>query len=85
MWAAIKKLAHDCCTGIDGTTYDPARVVGYGSAAMLVSTFAFALVVHAINGQFDAQASGIGAAALLGGVAAVGGGVALKSKTEPAQ
>ncbi|MFA7347275.1 MAG: hypothetical protein WCZ86_05905 [Desulfurivibrionaceae bacterium] len=85
MWESAKKLIKDCCTGIDGTTYDPARVVGYGSAFALVTTFSFAMAIHAINGQFDAQASGIGAAALLGGVAAVAGGVALKSKTEPHQ
>lgn len=85
MWESIKKIIKDCCTGIDGTTYDPARVVGYGSAATLVIAYAFALVIRAIGGQFDAQAAGIGSAALLGGVAAVGGGVALKSKTEPTQ
>ncbi len=85
MWTWFKKLWNDCLTGIDGKTYDPARVVGYGSAATLVATYAFALVIRAIGGHFDAQAAGVGGAALLGGVAAVGGGVALKAKTEPTQ
>lgn len=71
------KIVNDCLTGIDGETYDPARV--YLSVAVLV--FLAATVIDALHGiKFEAQSFGIGFGALLAG----GGlGVSLKSHTEP--
>jgi hypothetical protein len=84
MFELLKIVVKHCATGIDGQTYDPARVVGYGSAAMVVSGFVFNGTYVAIaKGLFDAQAFGLGGAAILAGVASIGAGVAAKAKSEP--
>ena len=71
-------------TGIDGQTYDPARVIGYGSALAGISTFVFNSIWTVTHGAaFDAQAFGIGLGAVLAGVCAVGVGVGAKAHTEP--
>lgn len=71
-------------TGIDGITFDPARVIGYGSAVVGVGTFIFNAVWAVLHGAtWDAQAYGIGLGAVLAGVMAVGVGVGAKAKTEP--
>lgn len=76
----IAKIIHHCVTGIDGETYDPARI--YGMVAVLVF-FVLAIVAVIVKNQpWDAQAYGIGFGALLAGF---GLGVSLKSKTEPEQ
>lgn len=86
MFDLPKKVIKDCFTGLDGVTYDPARVFGYGGAALgMIGFIADASVVAWKHGVFDSQAYGIGYGALLAGVAAVGGGVAWKAKTEPKQ
>ena len=72
------------CTGIDGETADPARVIGYGSALAVVATYIFDsvwVVVH--SGVFDPSAFGLGSSGVLAGILAVGAGVRVKSKTEP--
>ena len=74
------KLVKDCLTGIDGESYDPARVY----LAVAVLTFlGLAIAALVVKGQpFDPQAFGFGFGALLAG----GGlGVKLKSHTEPGQ
>lgn len=86
-WQTIKVVTQHCATGIDGRTYDPARVIGYGSAVLVVLSFVFCQVYNVVINKiaFDASAAGIGAGAILAAVAAVGAGVAAKSKTEPGQ
>lgn len=73
----IKQIIHDCLTGRDGITYDPARIY----LAMAVNVFLAATIMDAMhNIKFDPQAFGIGFGALLAG----GGlGVSLKAGTEP--
>ena len=87
MWKVMKLVIHNCATGIDGQTYDPARVVGYGSSLVVVASFVFCQIYNVVVNKiaFDASAAGIGAGAILAAVAAVGAGVAAKSKTEPGQ
>ena len=84
MFAELQRMIKDCLTGIDGKTYDPARVVGYGASALGVATFLFNSVSSVIHTHtFDAQGFGIGFGALMGGISAVGAGVRWKSGTEP--
>lgn len=72
-------MVNDCLTGLDGKTYDPARVY----LAFAVVVFLGATIIDAMHSiKFDPQAFGIGFGALLAG----GGlGVSIKSKTEPGQ
>ena len=80
MKAVIKMMA----TGPDGETFDPARVIGYGSAVAGVGVFLFNSVwsvTHA--GTFDPQGYGVGFGAVCAGIMAVGIGVNAKSSTEP--
>lgn len=71
-------------TGIDGITFDPARVIGYGAAVAGVGGFIFNSVWAVLHGApWDAQSYGIGLGAVLAGVMAVGVGVGAKAKTEP--
>jgi hypothetical protein len=72
-------MIKDCLTGIDGVTYDPARI--YLFLAFL--SFLTLEIYSVIKGKsFDAQNFGIGFGALL---AAGGFGISVKSKTEPGQ
>jgi len=70
----------DCLTGIDGVTYDPARVY----LAMAVLCFlALEIYMVVLQGKpFDAQSFGLGFGTLL---AAGGFGIHIKAKTEPNQ
>ncbi len=80
----MRILLRDMFTGIDGETFDPARVIGYGSAVAGVGTFLFNsawAVVH--SNTFDAQAYGIGFGAVCAGIMAIGIGVGAKANTEP--
>ena len=72
------RFAKDCATGIDGETYDPARV----ALICAVVVFLFLEVYTCIyqNKPFDGQAFGIGFGALL---AAGGWGIKVKASTEP--
>lgn len=69
----IKNLA----TGIDGETYDPARVLWIVVCIGFVALAAFS-VLH--GNPFNPQDYGVGGGAILGGG---GAGVGLKAKTEP--
>lgn len=80
----MNELLKHMMTGLDGVTFDPARVIGYGSAVAVVGTFLFNSVwsvTHA--GTFDAQSYGVGAGAVLTGIMAVGIGVGAKANSEP--
>ncbi len=71
-------------TGPDGVTFDPARVIGYGTAVSGVAVFLFNSIYQVIHTRaFDPQAYGAGFAAVCVGIAAVGVGVAVKAHTEP--
>lgn len=73
----LNTIISDCLTGIDGKTYDPARIYLLGAVAVF---FAGAVVTIWHSKTLDFQAFGIGFGALLAG----GGlGISLKSKTEP--
>jgi hypothetical protein len=71
-------ILNDCLTGIDGVTYDPARVYGL----FCVLTY-LGLAIYSVawkGAPFDYQGFGIGFGAVLAGF---GASVSLKSKTEP--
>jgi len=70
-------IIKDCLTGIDGKTYDPARV--YLAAAVAVFLAGALAHIYATK-SLDFQAFGIGFGALLAGG---GFGIASKAKTEP--
>lgn len=76
----IKHLA----TGPDGVTYDPARVIGYGSVVIGFGVFIFNSLWSVIStNEFDAQSYGIGLGAVFAGIMAIGIGVGAKANTEP--
>lgn len=80
----MRNLIKQLFTGIDGETFDPARVIGYGSAIAVVGTFLFNSIWSVTHtGNFDASAYGVGAGGVLAGIMAVGVGVSVKSNTEP--
>lgn len=80
----MKNLLTQLFTGLDGSTFDPARLIGYGSAIVGVGTFVFNSLWAVTHGAaFDAQSYGIGLGAVLAGVMAIGAGVGLKAHTEP--
>lgn len=80
----MKQILTQLFTGIDGSTFDPARLIGYGSALAGISTFVFNSIWTVTHGAaFDAQAFGIGLGAVLAGVMSIGFGVGAKSHTEP--
>jgi hypothetical protein len=77
-WTLIVKMCRDSATGIDGATFDPARVL------WIVGVITFlVLSVHTtytLGKAFDYQSFGIGLGAVL-----AGGGFAVnvKASTEP--
>lgn len=71
-------IIRHCVTGIDGETYDPARI--YGALAVLTFLLLSIYSVVVNNAPWDAQAYGIGFGSLLLGF---GLGVIVKSETEP--
>ena len=80
----MKNFLIQIFSGIDGSTLDPARVIGYGASIVGVLAFVFNSVWSVTHGAaFDSQAYGIGLGAVLAGVMAVGVGVGAKSHTEP--
>lgn len=83
MFATLKKLIHDCLTENDGQSFCPFRVGGFALSATSIPTFIICSImsVHK-TGTFDAVAFGTGFAAMMGGLAVLAGGVALKAKTD---
>jgi hypothetical protein len=81
----MKRMIKQMMTGADGVTFDPARVIGYGTAVAGVGVFLYNSVASVIHTHvFDPQAYGAGFAALCGGVMMIGIGVGAKSHAEPA-
>lgn len=75
----LLKLLKHCLTGIDGESYDVARVLLFlGGIAFIV--YSGYHVWH--NRSFDFQSYGIGLGSILGGG---GAGIGLKAKTEPSE
>jgi drug/metabolite transporter (DMT)-like permease len=80
----MKAMIKMMCTGPDGETFDPARVIGYGTAVAGVVVFLFNSIWQVMHTHaFDPQNYGAGFAAVCGGVMMVGIGVAAKAHTEP--
>lgn len=80
MFSELKKLVKDCLTGLDGQTYDPARVAGVFGIATFIGLAIYAVIY---KGQpWDPQSFGLGFGGLVTGV---GAGVLLKKSTEPQQ
>jgi len=82
----FKTVMIHCFTGIDGVTYDPARIAGYGTGIVGVAAFAADCVmrlvtVHSLDGATFAIEFG----ALSAGLAGIAASVQIKSKTEPTQ
>lgn len=81
----MKRMMKMMFTGPDGETFDPARVIGYGTAVAGVGVFLFNSVWAATHSHaFDPQTYGIGFGAVCAGIMAIGIGVGAKSHTEPA-
>ena len=71
-------------TGLDGVTFVPARVIGYGAAVAGVSVFLFNSVWAVTHANvFDPQTYGVGFGAVCAGIMAIGIGVGAKAATEP--
>jgi hypothetical protein len=71
-------------TGQDGITFDPARVIGYGTVVAGVGAFLFDSIWSVVHTHtFDPQTYGMGFGALCAGIMAVGIGVGAKAHTEP--
>ena len=80
----MRQMIKEMMTGIDGESFDPARVIGYGSATLGVAVFLFNSVWAVMHANiFDPQAYGIGFGAVCAGIMAVGIGVGAKANTEP--
>ncbi len=80
----IKKILHDCSTGIDGVTYNPVRLIGYSSCIGAVTMFfANSIWMAFTKSTFDYVGFGTGFALIMGALLAVGAAEAVKTKTEP--
>lgn len=80
----LKQILIDSFTGLDGKSWDALKLIGYPSCLLAVIIFlANSVYLTFTKGTFDAVAFGGGFAGLMGGLLAVGAGVAVKSKTEP--
>lgn len=80
----MKYMIKQMMTGPDGCTFDPARVIGYGTAVAGVGVFLFNSVWAVTHSHaFDPQTYGIGFGAVCAGIMAIGIGVGAKSHTEP--
>lgn len=83
MFATLKTLLHDCLTENDGVSYDPFRVGGFALSATGIPTFIGCAIWTTVKtGHFDAVAFGTAFAAMMAGMAALAGGVALKARTD---
>jgi hypothetical protein len=82
MWTQLKKLLHDILTENDGVSYCPVRVLGVGLSVVAFPVFGYVAVAGAMHGHFDLREYGETFAIMLGGIGVLGGGVAIKAKTD---
>lgn len=83
MISAFKKLLHDVLTENDGTSYCPFRCGGFALSATGIPTLIGCTIYSThINGHFDMMAFGSAFAAMMGGMALLAGGVAMKARTD---
>jgi hypothetical protein len=82
MWQTLKKLVHDCLTENDGISYCPVRLFGCGLAMGGIPTYLIGGIVAIHTGHFEFQAFSIGFATMMGGLGALGLGVAAKAFTD---
>lgn len=82
MWHEFKKLLHDCLTENNGTSYCPFRVGGFALSAAGIPTFIGCQVWATLHGEWHPMDFGSGFAAILGGMALLAGGVAIKARTD---
>lgn len=78
----IKKLLHDILTENDGTSYCPVRVLGVGLSVVAIPVFAYVSINASWHGHFELHDFGETFAMMLGGIGILGGGVAIKAKTD---
>lgn len=80
----MRRMIKSMMTGPDGSTFDAARVIGYGTAVAGVAVFLVNSVLSVAHTHaFDPQAYGTGFAAVCAGVMAIGIGVGAKAHAEP--
>lgn len=80
-FATIKKIVKDCLTENDGVSYCPFRVGGAVLSASGIPTFIGCTIFTVYQTHhFDMMAFGTGFATIFGGMAALAGGVAYKSR-----
>lgn len=75
----VATLIKHCLTGIDGESYDVARVVLFFGGLAFIAYAGYSVVT---SGKFDPQGYGLGLGGILGGG---GFGIASKAKTEPGE
>lgn len=79
----LMKMVKDCLTENNGESYCPFRVAGAALASSGIPTFLGCAVLSVWrHGAFDAVAFGTGFAAMMGGMAVLAGGVAMKARTD---
>ncbi len=81
----FRKVFHDSCTENDGTSYDLPRVAAFFMVATGFPTF-LAIAAYSVYAnpehRFDMIAFGTAFGAILAGVAAVTGTIAMKQRTD---
>jgi hypothetical protein len=83
MWQTIKKVVRDCCTENNGTSYCPFRVTGFTFGSLACPAFNLcALWTTLQTGHFDYMSFGAGFASMMGGLALLAAGVAMKARTD---
>jgi len=80
----LRKLVKDCLTQNDGTSYCPFRVGGAIYSGLSFPAFIFGAIYSTIREHhFDYIGFGTSFGMMMGGIALLAGGVALKAKTDP--
>lgn len=80
----MKLMIKQMMSGPDSVTFDPARVIGYGTAVAGVGVFLFNSIWQVVpTHAFDPQTCGAGFGLVCAGIMAIGIGVGAKARTEP--
>jgi hypothetical protein len=78
------KSIKDALTGIDGSTIDGLKLVGYPSFIVAFLVFLIITVKNAVTSNtFDPVSFGLGFSGLVASLGIIAAGVAIKSHTEP--